>query len=74
MSSPKHPHKVSIAMTDDEWDAVVRWAGRDEERRSVWCRESIMAFIAQKEADLQSSARAAGYRLVPLEAKEAGEA
>ena len=70
----KHMNKITMSMTDEEFARVVRWAGRDDVKRSIWCRETIMEHLDQKDAELHCNALAAGYRLVPLEAGEAGEA
>lgn len=70
----KHPHKITMSLTDAEFDAIRRYAGLDAEKRSIWCREAIMAHISQKDDELHSSARAAGYRLIPIEVSEVLEA
>lgn len=68
----KHSHKISIALTDHEFDRVSRYAGKVLEK-SVVCRDLIMMSLDAIDAELNSRARAAGYRLVPIEASEVSE-
>lgn len=70
MSSPKHPHAITIHLTDEEYRLVVALSGAGDGKPSVFAREVVMGHVSQEWASLNSKALAFGFRLEPIELQE----